>query len=296
MGKKKTLRDHAGHLADTWPRTSRTPATRPAPVLADARDKAVPCWPTPATEAVPVLADARDKARPTDARTRRPATSPTPRQGRPCSRRPATRRPRRLRGPRPLHHRGAAGRDRRARRRRRGHRGRPRRDAKRGKAVAAALKGEVAGAREEAPGPQACWSLLGLGGRRASPSPRGSAGRQPTTELAVLLHPAAGSVARAGRGRRLTDVGATARTGATTSLACRPGRGGASDTAERHARGDHARQPRRPRSRGPRRKPGPRTVASRPRRRRPVMSAQVLGRVVGAARSGAVGDAARPAA
>jgi vacuolar-type H+-ATPase subunit H len=64
MGKKNTLRDHASHLGDTLAPHVETARDKAGPALADARDKAVPVLTGAAAKAVPVLVDARDKAAP----------------------------------------------------------------------------------------------------------------------------------------------------------------------------------------------------------------------------------------
>jgi vacuolar-type H+-ATPase subunit H len=64
MGNKKTLRDHASDLADTLAPHVETARDKAAPVLADARDRAVPLILDARDKAAPLILDARDKAAP----------------------------------------------------------------------------------------------------------------------------------------------------------------------------------------------------------------------------------------
>jgi vacuolar-type H+-ATPase subunit H len=64
MGKKKTLRDHASELADTLAPHVEVAREKAAPLLADARDKAAPVLAEARVKAAPLLADAREKAAP----------------------------------------------------------------------------------------------------------------------------------------------------------------------------------------------------------------------------------------
>jgi vacuolar-type H+-ATPase subunit H len=64
MGKKKTLRRHASELADTLAPHVENARDKAGPVLADARDKAAPLLADARDKAAPLLADARDKAAP----------------------------------------------------------------------------------------------------------------------------------------------------------------------------------------------------------------------------------------
>lgn len=64
MGKKKTLREQASDLADTLTPHVEHAREKAAPVLADAKAKAAPVLADARSKAAPVLADARDKATP----------------------------------------------------------------------------------------------------------------------------------------------------------------------------------------------------------------------------------------
>lgn len=64
MGKKKTLRDHADTLADSLAPHVENARDKASPLLADARDKAGPVLADARDKAGPLLADARDKAAP----------------------------------------------------------------------------------------------------------------------------------------------------------------------------------------------------------------------------------------
>jgi vacuolar-type H+-ATPase subunit H len=64
MGKTKTLRDHASDLADSLAPHVENARDKAAPVLADAREKAGPLLADARDKAAPLLADARDKAAP----------------------------------------------------------------------------------------------------------------------------------------------------------------------------------------------------------------------------------------
>lgn len=64
MGKKKTLRDRASNLADTVAPHVENARDKAGPMFADARDKAAPMLAEARDKAAPVLADARDKAGP----------------------------------------------------------------------------------------------------------------------------------------------------------------------------------------------------------------------------------------
>ena len=64
MGKKKTLRDHASGLTDTLAPHVETAREKAGPVLADARDKGGAYLADARDKAGPLLADARDKAAP----------------------------------------------------------------------------------------------------------------------------------------------------------------------------------------------------------------------------------------
>jgi vacuolar-type H+-ATPase subunit H len=64
MGKTKTLRDHASDLADSLAPHVETARDKAAPVLADARDKAGPLLAEARDKAAPYVAEARDKAAP----------------------------------------------------------------------------------------------------------------------------------------------------------------------------------------------------------------------------------------
>ena len=70
MGKTKTLRDHASELADTLAPHVEHARDKAAPLLADARDKAAPVLADARDKAAPVLADARAKAAPVLAEAR----------------------------------------------------------------------------------------------------------------------------------------------------------------------------------------------------------------------------------
>jgi vacuolar-type H+-ATPase subunit H len=73
MGQTKTLRDHASELADTLAPHVETARDKAAPLLADARDKAAPVIADVRAKAAPVLAEARDKAAPVIADAREKA-------------------------------------------------------------------------------------------------------------------------------------------------------------------------------------------------------------------------------
>src|SRR3954453_2922842 len=64
MGKNKTLRDHASELAETLAPHVELARDKAAPLLADARDKAAPVLAEARLKAAPYVADARDKAAP----------------------------------------------------------------------------------------------------------------------------------------------------------------------------------------------------------------------------------------
>lgn len=64
MAKNKTLRDQAGELAGSLAPHVQNARDKAAPVLADARDRAVPVLVEARAKAAPVLADVRDKAAP----------------------------------------------------------------------------------------------------------------------------------------------------------------------------------------------------------------------------------------
>jgi vacuolar-type H+-ATPase subunit H len=64
MGKKKTLRDHASGLTDTLAPHVESAREKAGPVLADARDKAGPVLADARDKGGAYLADARDKAAP----------------------------------------------------------------------------------------------------------------------------------------------------------------------------------------------------------------------------------------
>jgi vacuolar-type H+-ATPase subunit H len=72
MGNNKTLLDRASDLVDTLAPHVETARDRAVPVLVDARDRAVPVLVDARDRAVPVLVDARDRATPylSDARDR----------------------------------------------------------------------------------------------------------------------------------------------------------------------------------------------------------------------------------
>jgi vacuolar-type H+-ATPase subunit H len=72
MGKNKTLRDRASDLVDTLAPHVETARDVAVPALVDARDRAVPLLVDARDRAVPLLADARDRATPllVDARDR----------------------------------------------------------------------------------------------------------------------------------------------------------------------------------------------------------------------------------
>jgi vacuolar-type H+-ATPase subunit H len=70
MGKKKTLRDHAGDLADTLAPHVESARDKAGPVLADARDKAAPVLADARDKAAPLFAEAKDKAGPLVAEAR----------------------------------------------------------------------------------------------------------------------------------------------------------------------------------------------------------------------------------
>ena len=64
MGKKKTLRDHAGNLADSLAPHVENARDKAGPVLAEARDKAAPVLADARDKAGPLLAEAKEKAGP----------------------------------------------------------------------------------------------------------------------------------------------------------------------------------------------------------------------------------------
>jgi vacuolar-type H+-ATPase subunit H len=64
MGKKKTLRDHASGVASTLAPHVETARGKAGPLLSDARDKAGPLLSDARDKAGPLLSDARDKAAP----------------------------------------------------------------------------------------------------------------------------------------------------------------------------------------------------------------------------------------
>jgi F0F1-type ATP synthase membrane subunit b/b' len=64
MGKNKTLRDHASELAETLAPHVELARDKAAPLLADARDKAAPVLAEARVKAAPVLTEVRDKAAP----------------------------------------------------------------------------------------------------------------------------------------------------------------------------------------------------------------------------------------
>jgi vacuolar-type H+-ATPase subunit H len=64
MGNNKTLRDHASELATTLAPHVENARDKAAPVLADARDKAAPYVADVRDKAAPLIADAREKATP----------------------------------------------------------------------------------------------------------------------------------------------------------------------------------------------------------------------------------------
>jgi F0F1-type ATP synthase membrane subunit b/b' len=64
MGKTKTLRDHASDLADSLAPHVENARDKAAPMLADARDKAGPLLADARDKAAPYVAEARDKAAP----------------------------------------------------------------------------------------------------------------------------------------------------------------------------------------------------------------------------------------
>lgn len=64
MGHQKTLRDHASELAETLTPHVEAARTKAAPLLADARDKAAPVLADAREKAAPVIADVRAKAAP----------------------------------------------------------------------------------------------------------------------------------------------------------------------------------------------------------------------------------------
>jgi vacuolar-type H+-ATPase subunit H len=70
MGQTKTLRDHASELADTLAPHVETARGKAAPLLADARDKAAPVIADAREKAAPVIADVRAKAAPVLAEAR----------------------------------------------------------------------------------------------------------------------------------------------------------------------------------------------------------------------------------
>jgi len=61
MGKNKTLRDHASELAETLAPHVELARDKAAPLLADARDKAAPVLADARDKAAPYVADARDR-------------------------------------------------------------------------------------------------------------------------------------------------------------------------------------------------------------------------------------------
>ena len=64
MGHQKTLRDHASELAETLTPHVEAARTKAAPLIADARDKAAPVLADAREKAAPVIADVRAKAAP----------------------------------------------------------------------------------------------------------------------------------------------------------------------------------------------------------------------------------------
>ena len=193
MGKKKTLRDHASDLADTLAPHVENARDKAAPVLADARDKAGPLLSDARDKAGAGLSDARDKAAPylSDARDKAAPYVSDARDKFTSDVLPAM--------TAALAAVDEATEDARSETK------------KRGKAVAAALRGEVAAPEEKHRG-RTLLILLGLGGIAFAVAKRLGA-RQPTTNWqssytpppAPVPPPAGGPVAGADIGAHRAD-------------------------------------------------------------------------------------------